>query len=766
MGNEAKNKPPTGEIRPGQIRPANRAAFLGSIPPEVAVLAATILATTILFPYTMTVQDFALLKPGEVAKETIIAPFTFDILKPADELQREQKSAVDKVLLVADFNNDGQREVRKKFTDLKSDLLMMAGAKGSDSALAGARARVARVLSAAAVASIMKNFQLVDEAMSQAEQALRKGVLDVLPVASPQRLAELRTQYHTSFERHLDYDKEYLTVIKSPGEVTSAVSDLPVKEFALEAIATKLKNVRGFDAAPLNSVYEMLDAFLDPNVKVNIAETARRRERAAAEVLTIKGKVIKDTEIVRKHQEVTPEIAEKLRSLGEAIRSQNASGEKRRIFFSNIGRLLFSLIPLLFLAFYVKRFQPRIAANSRHAVALSLILVFQLVVMRIGLFAAPRLLEGVAEPGTLMPEFLIPVTIGAMLATILFNFEIGFVVSLYTSIVFAIAVGFDETIFLFALAGCFVAGFASKNVRYRWDFYKAIPPVIFMYALMAMLWNLIGYRLEAVPLMQNIVLTVINVVGATILAMVAVSVFENMFDLTTDMKLVELSDMNHPILKRLSIEAAGTYNHSVLVGNLAESAAAKIGANPLLARVGSYYHDIGKLEKTEYFVENAMGNDRDRHSKLSPSMSSLIISSHVKAGLELARKHRLPGVIQDIILQHHGTSTVSFFFEKAQEQDPHKQVQEEDFRYPGPRPQTRESAIIMLADSVEAASRSLATSSPKLLRDLVKKIIRDKFMASQLDQCDLTLKDLDDIVEGFMPILQGIFHTRIEYPNK
>jgi putative nucleotidyltransferase with HDIG domain len=248
--------------------------------------------------------------------------------------------------------------------------------------------------------------------------------------------------------------------------------------------------------------------------------------------------------------------------------------------------------------------------------------------------------------------------------------------------------------------------------------------------------------------------------------MVAVSVFENMFDLTTDMKLVELSDMNHPILKRLSIEAAGTYNHSVLVGNLAESAAAKIGANPLLARVGSYYHDIGKLEKTEYFVENAMGNDRDRHSKLSPSMSSLIISSHVKAGLELARKHRLPGVIQDIILQHHGTSTVSFFFEKAQEQDPHKQVQEEDFRYPGPRPQTRESAIIMLADSVEAASRSLATSSPKLLRDLVKKIIRDKFMASQLDQCDLTLKDLDDIVEGFMPILQGIFHTRIEYPNK
>ena len=168
----------------------------------------------------------------------------------------------------------------------------------------------------------------------------------------------------------------------------------------------------------------------------------------------------------------------------------------------------------------------------------------------------------------------------------------------------------------------------------------------------------------------------------------------------------------------------------------------------------------------EYYIENCPNNDKNKHNKLAPTMSALIISSHVKEGVELARKNKLPKVIQDAILQHHGTSTVSFFYEKALEQDPHKQVQENDFRYPGPNPQTRENAIIMLADSVEAASRSLATSSPKLLRGLVKKIIRDKFMSSQLDQCNLTLRDLDEIVEGFMPILRGIFHTRIEYPNK
>jgi putative nucleotidyltransferase with HDIG domain len=241
---------------------------------------------------------------------------------------------------------------------------------------------------------------------------------------------------------------------------------------------------------------------------------------------------------------------------------------------------------------------------------------------------------------------------------------------------------------------------------------------------------------------------------------------ERLFDVTTNMTLIELSDMNHPVLKRLSIEAAGTYNHSVLVGNLAESAAERIGAHSLLARVASYYHDIGKIEKADYFVENALGLDKNRHNKLAPSMSALIILSHVKEGLELARSYRLPQVIQDVIVQHHGTSWVSFFYEKALEQDPHKQVQEQDFRYPGPPPQTRETAIIMLADSVEAASRSVGTSSPKLLRELVKKIIRNKFMDGQLDQCNLTLRDLDGIVEGFMPVLQGMFHSRVKYPQQ
>jgi putative nucleotidyltransferase with HDIG domain len=337
---------------------------------------------------------------------------------------------------------------------------------------------------------------------------------------------------------------------------------------------------------------------------------------------------------------------------------------------------------------------------------------------------------------------------------------------LFISIFFGSVLGFNQFFFMYALLSGIITGFTARNIRYRWHFFKAIPPVVLICIIIITLWHLIGFKLSVFSLFINYSLALISVIVAIFLAMMLTPIFEHLFDITTDMTLVELSDLNHPVLKRLSIEAAGTYNHCVLVGNLAESAAQRIGANPLFARVASYYHDIGKIEKADYFVENCLTVDRSRHSKLAPSMSALIICSHVKDGVELAKKYRVPKSIQDVIMQHHGTSMVSFFYEKALEQDPHKQVQEQEYRYGGPVPQTRESAIIMLADSVEAASRSLGTSSPKLLRELVKKIIRDKFLSSQLDQSDLTLRDLDEIVEGFMPILQGIFHSRIEYPSK
>jgi putative nucleotidyltransferase with HDIG domain len=247
--------------------------------------------------------------------------------------------------------------------------------------------------------------------------------------------------------------------------------------------------------------------------------------------------------------------------------------------------------------------------------------------------------------------------------------------------------------------------------------------------------------------------------------MLVLPVFESLFELTTNVTLLELSDLNHPLLRSMVLKAPGTYHHSLIVGNLSEAASDAIGANSLLARVGAYYHDIGKIEKSEYFSENE-SDKKSHHEGLAPSMSALIITSHVKDGVELAKKHKLNNTIMDFIAQHHGTGLIYYFYQRALEKAADENaLEEEGFRYPGPKPQTKEAAIVLLADSVEAASRVLEDPTPARIKSLVQKIINNKFIDSQLDECELTLKDMHKIAESFVRILTGIFHSRVEYPD-
>jgi putative nucleotidyltransferase with HDIG domain len=251
-----------------------------------------------------------------------------------------------------------------------------------------------------------------------------------------------------------------------------------------------------------------------------------------------------------------------------------------------------------------------------------------------------------------------------------------------------------------------------------------------------------------------------------IFVLVMAPVAEMVFNYVTDIKLLELGNLNHPLLKEMIVKAPGTYHHSQLVAVLSEAAAAEIGANPLLARVGSYFHDIGKMRKPEYFIENQQGGI-NRHDHLSPSMSALIIASHVKDGMEMARDHKLPQKITDFIPQHQGTKVITFFYQKALEQnDGKEEVEEKQFRYPGPRPQTREAGIILLADGVEASVRSLPEKTPQRIQGQVQKIINKNFTEEQLDDCEMTLKDLHKIADTFTRVLVGIYHQRIPYPEE
>jgi putative nucleotidyltransferase with HDIG domain len=257
-------------------------------------------------------------------------------------------------------------------------------------------------------------------------------------------------------------------------------------------------------------------------------------------------------------------------------------------------------------------------------------------------------------------------------------------------------------------------------------------------------------------------------IGGTLsigVASLLLPIFEGLFAITTDIRLLELSNQNLPLLKRLSLEAPGTYQHSLAVGNLAEAGADAIGADSLLLRVCSYYHDVGKLVKPEYFVENQRGTNP--HDTISPSMSALVIQSHVKEGLKMAREAKLPLPIRQGIATHHGTKLIRYFFSKAQDQnDPEMgKIRESDYRYPGPKPHSKEMGVLLLADAVEAAARTVEKPSPNKLQGMISKIFSDALQDGQLDDSDLTFSDMEKIGSAFLWVLTNMYHHRIDYPG-
>jgi hypothetical protein len=318
---------------------------------------------------------------------------------------------------------------------------------------------------------------------------------------------------------------------------------------------------------------------------------------------------------------------------------------------------------------------------------------------------------------------------------------------------------------IYSLLGCIIGAHGVRHCDNRSIVFTAGLKVSVVNVAMAVSFQLLGQNLFSLQSVYIIAFAFAGGIVAAVLATGAIPLLENLFHYTTDIKLLELTNLNSPILRELMVRAPGTYHHSVVVGNLVESAAEAINANPLLARVAAYYHDIGKISKAQYFIENQSGGE-NRHDKLSPSMSALILIAHVKEGSELAKQHRLGQSIAEIIRQSHGTALIKYFYQRAVEQAPPGHVVDEhEFRYPGPKPQTREAGLVLLADAVEAASRTLVDSSPARIQGLVQKIINNIFIDGQLDECELTLKNLHEIAWSFNQILAGIHHHRIDYPQ-
>jgi hypothetical protein len=700
---------------------------LGPRAGRLALLAGFLAFASLLFPRDPSFE-VTTLREGFPAKRDVIAPFQFSVLKDPRQLREEQALAARAVPLVYSVDPAVEPHVRGFLDSLR------AGGAGSGPANGSALARLrSRGVSSDAIRLLGgpdgRRLALLAERI--AEQAYAQGLI-----------SEIETARLESDANGISVERDGLRV-RIPWVALHDVAS--IREMAWD------EGQRAFPSRPeaAQALQEVVFAAVIPNLRFEASTTERLRAEARAAVPPYEGMVLKDEKIIGSHEVATAEQIRKLESLRAWSARARAPGAWRGDLLALVGRLAL-------LAFLILGFLGYARINHRDVYAetgnLALLAVLTAVVMGVG-WAVVDQFRGY--------EMLIPVTILSLTAALLYGQALAFAATLAASLMTGVTFGLG----LPFLTGSAIAGIAASamaaGVRRRRDFYRPMLVIGLTYALAIVAMGLVdGARPEV--LLRRAAWGIGTGLASVLVVTVLLPLLESWFSVTTDITLLELADLNRPILRRLMLEAPGTYHHSLVVGSLSEAGAAAIGGNALLARVGAYYHDIGKIEKAGYYVEN-QSSARSRHEKLSPTMSCLIIEAHVREGAEIARREGLPRAIVQAILEHHGTTLMSYFYHKAQQLDP--STEERDFRYPGPKPRSRETAVLMLADAVEAAARSLTEPTPSRIRGVVTRILDARVKDGQLDESPITFEDLARVRESFIPILTALFHARVDYPG-
>ncbi len=538
----------------------------------------------------------------------------------------------------------------------------------------------------------------------------------------------------------------------------AAVADL---EAARNVVRQRVGSLATIAPSERAALAEMLASYLDANLSADAAATAQRRDQAERAVLPVQVRVPKGTVLIAKGQRVTRELAERI-ELVEARSSPRAS-------VSRFAGLLLLTTLLAFFLFRYATYHQRHFKRVKHlhamlvSILLSTLVLAQFVVW-IAEQVSHRFQSPFSDPSAYV--YLVPIGAGAILVTLLANGRIAMVYAAFAAVLFGAQNAWELPVALWALLVQWAGIYAITSYRERSALLRAGLTVGGAGAAVALAVEAIAHGRE--PWSHSVFGAALAFLGGALGVGLIVSfllpLLEGVFRVLTDIRLLELSNVSNPLLSQLAMKAPGSYNHSLVVGTLAEEGAKAIGANSLFCRVAAFYHDIGKIRKPEYYIENQHGVNP--HERLQPSMSALIISAHVKDGIRMAREARLPEQIVDIIPQHHGTRLMTYFFEKAKKQAPAgSEVNDDDFRYPGPKPQTKEAAIFMLADGVEAAARTIDEPTPSRLKEMIHQIAGRIVLDGQLDSCDLTFADLDRIEQAFLRTLVGMYHHRVDYPG-
>ncbi|MEM1125755.1 MAG: HDIG domain-containing metalloprotein [Bacteroidota bacterium] len=578
-------------------------------------------------------------------------------------------------------------------------------------------------------------YQLLDLAAQSSRSRLELGVID-------QPLDSVLTE---QIRIRIDETNE---VVRSKSALWGLedASDLTVR--TLEPVLAE----RFPDEPPLTSItVAFFRALFVPNLRYLRAETLALYADEVAGMSPTFGKVSQGEVIVREGQTISAEARAKLLSLERFMADE---GGPTFVWRRSLGQFLMILGTYAIFFLYLFALRRHIFDDNRRVVPIALLFL-----VLIGLFAV------VLRAPDFIDVYLVPVTIASLLLTVMFDSRVGLFATLTMALIGGQMLNYD---FEFAFATIFAGTlgiFSVRDIKNRGQFFVSSSVIFLGYAFVLTA----SYFFQQGTL-ERYGLEILYVAGNAFFVLMAYPLlwfFERAFDITTDLTLLELSNTNRPLLRELSVKAPGSFNHSLQVANLAEAAAGGIGANALLARVGALYHDIGKMSKPEYFVENQRAG-LNPHTQLKPRMSALIIASHVKEGMEMGRKAKLPKRVLDFIPSHHGTSRIEYFYRKAVEQaeGDESAVQDAEFRYPGPRPHSKETGILMLADSVEAASRSLAEPTHKRLEALVDMIFKARTEDGQLSDTDLTFRELAQVRETFLSVLMGIYHVRVKYPGQ
>jgi cyclic-di-AMP phosphodiesterase PgpH len=713
-----------------------------------------VLVTLFLFPRAGGFK-YSDLKEGSVSTDQVLSPITFLVEKDKDELEEELRKAEESVYAVFIHSDSVENAALVSLTDLYDKLVPILISITSDSVKL---VRIESLLN-------NKNIIISKEGIPFFNQLTKSLTSQGVVFQDKNKLKEYFEQLQRILvdifsygildieKQNIPGNTELITI--SNGQENQKrienVFELNGEQSATNRLLERLKNEFGESNDTLNVGYAILEKLISPNLLYNFEETSERIDEAIANVPLIQERILKDQKIIDDHEQVEAKHIQILRQLDIAIAKQENQASIFSLILSWFGKLLLVILTLAPLVIFLFFQRSRIWSDRKMMFIIFSSMLFVVIVSSFVLH------YGVAK-------YLIPIAVVPIIVTSYLDTRTGFFAGLTLSLIISAQSSLDFELTLIGLLSTTAAIFALGFSKYRKKLANSTIFIFVAYFISIAVFGIIRYEAFS-SVAEFWGFGIISSILSPMIAYSFIILFDAVFDVASEFKLIELSDLNNPLLKMFSIRSPGSYHHSLQVSHISEAAAESIGANALLTKVGAYYHDLGKMFMPEYFVENQKGG-KNPHDRLTPRLSSLILVNHVRKGYEFAKENKIPTIVCKFITEHHGSSLMQFFYEKAKEKTGDDEILETDFRYPGKKPQSKETGILMLADSVEATVRSVKEPTLGKIRNVIRNSVDNKIRSGELDDCPLTMKDLAEIVETFSNVLIGIHHGRLEYPGQ